>query len=411
MSVGAKFKETLARTRKRLTSLDDQPLGKAALVIIIFLDIFILVSIFNGLYEHTRQLSSPDEFIPSSCREIVINLHWNPTNRTDNLSQIIISSSNSYYRVEEKKQERHPVCAPFTDLLVQIKNDKALTGIFEDRNKTEREVKELQHRIDSLKGAYDTSLLETIAKQENQIKVDATKEDFQQKTSVLNTLKTRMASLDQTINNNTKIKQLLEKLQNLQDQDRQRVISDLRNLNFWYPVKKLGMLMIFMLPILVIFYTWNSISIINNRGLQTLVSSHLLGVSFIPVFCKALEAVYEIIPKKLLKKLLDLLESFKLVAIWHYLVIALAVIAALFLIYIFQKKLFSREKLIERRIAKGECQQCGKRLPVGAQACPFCGFGQFKACENCNKLRHVQGKYCQQCGTLSADMIPPLIGS
>ncbi len=403
MSVGEKLKDTLARTRKRLTSLDDQPLGKAALVIILFLDIFILISIFNGLYEHTRQLSSPDEYIPSSCREIVINRHWNPTNRTDNISQIIISTSNSYYRVEEKKKERHPVCLSYTDLLDQIKGDKGLVSIFEDRSKLEREAKELQRGIDSLKGAYDTSLLETIAKQENQTKVSATKEDFQQKTSALNILKTRIASLDQTINSNEKIKLLWGKLQGLQEQDRQRVITDLRTLNFWFPVKKLGMQMLFLLPLLAVFYVWNSSSIKNTRGLQTLVSSHLMGVSFIPILCKILETVYDIIPKKLLKRLIDFLESLKLVAIWHYLVIALAIVAALVLIYIFQKKLFSREKLAERRIAKGECQQCGKRLPPGAQACPFCGFAQFKACRNCNQLRHVQGKYCQQCGTLSAE--------
>ena len=403
MSMVEKFKVTLGRTRKRLVSLDDQPLGKAALVIILFLDIFILISIFNGLYEHTRQLSSPDEYIPSSCREIVINRHWNPTNRTDNLAQIIISTSTSYYRVEEKKKERHPVCGSYTDLLDQIKVDKALVSTFEERNKSEREAKELQRGIDSLKGAYDTSLLETIAKQENQTKVGATKEDFQQKTSALNILKLRITSLDQTINSNAKIKLFWEKLQGLQEQDRQRLLTDLRTLNFWYPVKKLGMQMLFLLPLVVVFYVWNSTSIKNNRGLQTLVSSHLMGVSCIPILCKTLETVYDIIPKKLLKRFIDLLESLKLVAIWHYLVITLAVVAALLLIYIFQKKLFSREKLIERRIAKGECQQCGKRLPLGAQACPFCGFAQFKPCLSCNKLRHVQGKFCQQCGTLSAE--------
>ena len=96
-----------------------------------------------------------------------------------------------------------------------------------------------------------------------------------------------------------------------------------------------------------------------------------------------------------MKKIIDLLESLKLVAIWHYLVIALAVAAALFLIYIFQKKLFSREKLIERRISKGECQQCGKHLPAGSQACPFCGFAQFKSCSTCNKEMHAYGKFCR----------------
>jgi len=205
------------------------------------------------------------------------------------------------------------------------------------------------------------------------------------------------------IDSNAKIKQLWEGLQGTQDQDRQTLLTDLRALNFWYPVKKLAMQMLFLLPLLAVFYAWNCVSIKNNRGLQVLVSAHLVGISFIPILCKTLETVYDIIPKKLLKRLIDLLESLKLVAIWHYLVMALAVAAALFLIYIFQKKLFSREKLIERRITKNECQQCGKHLPVGAQACPFCGFAQFKSCRNCNKMMHVHGKYCQLCGTLSAD--------
>lgn len=399
MSVGTTIKDKFGKIRTHLTSMDNQPLGKAALVIIIFLDIFILVSIFNGLDAHTKQLSSPDIYIPNTCREIVVNRQWNPTSRIDNLSQIIISSSTSYYRQEEKKNERHPVCMPYIDLVDQIKNDKALISIFEERNKSEREARELQREIDNLKGSYDTSLLETITKkQESQTKVTATKEDFLKKTAALDTLKSKIATLEQSINSDEKIKLLWEKLQTLQDQDRQKLLSDLRTINFWYPVKKLGMQMFFLLPLFIVFYAWNNASIKNNRGLQTLVSSHLLGISFIPILFKIIETVYDIIPKKLLKKVIDLLESLKLVAIWHYLVIALAVAAALFLIYIFQKKLFSREKLIERRISKGECQQCGKHLPSGSTACPFCGFVQYKPCSNCNNRMHVHGKFCRECG-------------
>jgi hypothetical protein len=404
MSVGAKFKDKFAKVRTHLISLDDQPLGKAALLIIIFLDIFIIVSIFDGLDAHTRQLSSPDAYIPNTCREIVVNRQWNPTNRIDNLSQIIISSSTSPYRDEEKRKERHPVCVPYVDLVDQIKNDKALARIFEDRNKSEREAKELQRAIDNLKGAYDTSLLETIAKQQgSQTKIDATRKDFQEKTSALNVLKVRIASLERTINGDTKVNQLWEKLESLKGQDRQTLITELRTLNYWFPAKKLGMQLIFLLPLFVVFYAWNNTSIRKNRGLQTLVSTHLLGISFIPILCKIIETVYDIIPKKLLKKLIDLLESLKLVAIWHYLVIALAVATALFLIYIFQKKLFSREKLIERRISKGECQQCGKHLPSGSTACPFCGFVQYKPCRKCNNQMHVHGKFCRECGQLAAD--------
>lgn len=399
MGLAARYRDKVNRVKNHLTSLDGQPLGKAALVIIIFLDIFILVSIFDGLEAHTNQLSPPDRYIPGICREMVVNRHWNPTNRIDHLSDIIVSSSTSYYREKTVAVERHPVCSPYVDLFERIKNDKALVGIFEERDRAEREAKELQRELERMKGAYDTSLLEVIAKKENgKTKVEEIRKQFQRKTDTLNSLQAKVAALEQSINREPKVRQLWEKLQGLQEQDRQRLIEDLRRLNFWYPAKKLGMQMIFLLPLFAIFYAWNSASIRKNRTLQALVSAHLLVVSFIPIFFKIIETVYDIIPKRVLEKLIRLLESLKLVAVWHYLVIALAVAAALLLIYLFQKKLFSREKLIERRISKGECQQCGKRLPSGSPACPFCGFAQYAACRHCQKLTHVHGSFCRECG-------------
>jgi hypothetical protein len=399
MNMTAKFKDAFSRVRSNLTSLDRQPLSKAALVIILFLDIFILTAIFNGLDEHTRQLTSPDDSIPYTCREIVINNRWNTTNRIDNLSQIVISHSNRYYPIEEKRKDLHPVCAPYLDLVDRIKNDKSLTLAFEDRSKFVQEARDLQREIGNLKGAFDTSLLETIAQQkQGQAHVQTLQKDIRKKTDALNTLQGQIVALDQKINGNEEIVLLWERLQGISDQDREILKTDLRSMYFWHPVKRLGMQMLFLLPLFAVFYVWNNASIRKNRGIQALVSSHLLVVSFIPIFFKIIETVYDIIPKKLLKKLMDLLESLKLVAVWHYLVIAAAVAAALFLIYIFQKKLFSREKLIERRISKGQCQECGKHLPAGSASCPFCGFGQFRACTSCGKPTLVYGKYCRECG-------------
>jgi hypothetical protein len=394
-----RIKDRLSRIKSNLTRLDDQPISKAALVVILFLDIFILMSVFNGLDEHTRQLPTPDDYIPYSCRDIVINRDWNPTNRIDNLSSIIISYSNSYYRIEEKKKDSHPVCAPYLDLFEQIKNDKELVAVFEERGKLDREAKELQRKISDLKGAYDTSLLETIARQkEGQANVNQIKKDLQEKTNTLNTLRGQIDALELKISGNGKVMLLWERLQGLQQTDQERLRADLRSIYFWYPIKRLGMQMLFLLPLFAIFYAWNDSSIRKGRGIQAIISTHLMVVSFIPIFFKIVETVYDIIPKKLLKKLIDLLESLKLVAIWYYLVIAIAVAAALFVIYVFQKKLFSREKLIERRIVKGQCQQCGKQLPLGSQSCPFCGFAQFKTCSSCNRPTQVFSKYCRECG-------------
>jgi hypothetical protein len=399
MSMFGTMKDKLSRIKSNLTSLDTQPISKASLIIILFLDIFILISIFEGLDKHTRQLSAPDDYIPYSCREIVINRDWNPTKRTDNLSGIILSYNNSYYPIEENKKERHPVCVPYLDLLDQMKNNKELIALFDDRGEFFREANTLQRDIDNLKGGYDTSLLETIAKQkEGQTNVESIKKDVQAKTNTLNALRAQIEAAEQKINGNGVVKLLWEKLVTIQPADREKLKSDLRTMYIWHPVKRLGMQMIFLLPLLAVFSFWNNASIKKSRGIQTLVSSHLLVVAFIPIFFKIIETVYDIIPKKLLKKLIDLLESLKLVALWHYLAIAVAIAAALLIIYIFQKKLFSRDKLMRRRIEKGLCQQCGKHLPPVSQACPFCGFAQFKTCGTCNQPSLVFAKFCKACG-------------
>jgi hypothetical protein len=396
MSIIGKFKRILSRFKVNLTSLDNQPLGKAAMVIILFLDLFILISIFDGLDEHTKQLTSPDDSIPVSCRDIVIDMEWNETNRIDHLSRIM---GSTYDRVEESGRELHPLCMPYLELLEQIKHDNRLDNVFEDRGNFFREAEDLQREISNLKGAYDTSLLERVAgEREGQANVEKIKGDVREKTNRLNILRGQITALEFTINNNEKVGPLWEKLQALQQSDREKLKSDLKNLTFWYPVKQLGMQMIFLLPLLAIFSLWNGVSIRKGRSIQALVSSHLMVVSFIPILFRIVETVNDIIPKILLKKLIELLERLNLVAIWYYLLIAVAVAVALILVYFFQKKLFSVEKLRERRISKGECQSCGKYLPVGSSNCPFCGFGQFKVCSHCNRATFVYGSCCRECG-------------
>ena len=77
------------------------------------------------------------------------------------------------------------------------------------------------------------------------------------------------------------------------------------------------MQLIFLLPLFLIFRAWNSASLRGGRGLQTLVSAHLLVVSFIPILFKLIEAVYRIIPHRLLAAVFEFLAAFRLVAIWH----------------------------------------------------------------------------------------------
>ncbi len=393
--------EKAQRFQQRLTRLDKQPLGKAALVIILFLDLFILVSIFDGLGAHTAQLTSPYEYIPKLCRDIVLDEEWNPTNRLEKLARTVSKYRGSHVRPDPRADLKplHATCEPLVLAYRAIRDDANLSRQLGDLLTQGKETRDLRTQLRRLKGAYDTALLETIAgKETRESRVATLRQEIADTTAAMEDRVSRQRLQAETIDQNARVRALYDRVEGINEADRTALREDLRRLNFWHPVKRLGMEMLFLLPLFLVFYLWNARSIARNRPFQALVSSHLLVVALIPVFFKLLELLYDILPRKLLRHIVELLESLRLVAIWHYLLIGAGVLAALAMIYLFQRKLFSREKLMQRRIARGQCQHCGLHLPADSRYCTACGTDQYRTCAGCNELTHVHGKYCQACG-------------
>lgn len=392
----------LRHVRDRLGRLDDQPLSRAALIVIVFLDLFSLSAIFDGLADHTAQLTGPDERVPPLCRSLVIESDWNATNRLDALADKVVASRHDFYDQMtggSNSVRQHPLCAPIATAYNAIRADEGLADNLEQSRRLRRETQDLRGELARMKGAYDTALLEKIAGEAPADKdTAAIAKTMAEKTAALNDRVGKQALLDAYIEQDPRVRELFSRVAAVSDAERRALREELRQLNFWYPAQRLGMQMLFLLPLVAAFYFWNAKSIARHRPFQTLVSSHLLIVVMIPVFVKLIELVYDIIPRRLLRQLIELLESAKLVAIWHYLLIAGAIVAALAVIYLFQKKLFSREKLLQRRIAKGQCQACGQQLPPGSAHCTTCGAAQFKACGHCGAPTPVHGRYCIACG-------------
>jgi hypothetical protein len=393
--------EKAQRFQQRLTRIENQPLGKSALVILLFLDFFILVSIFDGLAAHTAQLTLPAEHIPGLCRDVVLDSQWNPSNRLEQLAGMVSKYRNSYVLPDERAERKpvHAVCAPLIRAYNAIRDDQGVSRNLGDLLTLDKETGVLRAELERVKGAYDTALLEAIARKATmETRVASLRQELADKTAAMDELVGRRRLLAETVEQNERVRALYALVDGISEADRTTLRDDLRRLNFWYPVKRLGMEMLFLLPLFLVFYAWNARSIARDRPFQTLVSSHLLVVALIPAFCKLVELVYDILPRKLLRHVIELLESLKLVAIWHYLLIGVAVLAALALIVLFQRKLFSREKLMQRRIAKGQCQQCGLHLPADSRFCTACGVDQYRTCPSCQQLTHVYGKYCRSCG-------------
>lgn len=135
----AKIKERIINFKNRLIRINDkEPLSRLSLIIIIIVDLFILAVIFQGLSEHTRQLTSPDEFFPSQCRELFIQKEWSDTVFLTRLQDFMLSDYNNSYgydgRIKGAKTEiMHDSFRTFFKKTTIVATDKNLNRLFVNR--------------------------------------------------------------------------------------------------------------------------------------------------------------------------------------------------------------------------------------------------------------------------------------
>ncbi|NLW48308.1 MAG: zinc ribbon domain-containing protein [Firmicutes bacterium] len=366
------MKKMLLNFRDRMFRLsDDEPLSPLSVFVLILLDIFLLTVLFQGLNAQSRLLTTPDEYVPYICQRIIIHRDWTENNRLDKLSDIVIGYHRSTYR-EESPSKVDPLCKEVLDAINRVKTDQAVTQLFEERD----QLITLQDDIE--KSLKDVGSLAEVRNNPRYIG-----------------LANEILGINQKINSNPKVTNLWSIIAKASAQQ-EAVIKTLRNYRFIFPIYEVLLQFLFLLPLLVIFYIWYKKSV-NNR-FQSLISTHLLIVVSIPIFLKIIKLILNIIPEQIIKNFIDLLDSLKLIAIWYYIVIAIAIGVAVLLIYLLQKHLFNREKIIGKRIRNRNCVGCGKKLPVNDEHCFECGTGQYQVCPECGRLTYVNSKYCRVCG-------------
>jgi len=361
------FKMRFNEISSRLTRItENEPLSLLSIAIAVLLDLFVLVNLFTGLNEQTKQLTSPDEYIPYVCREILIDKNWVEENRIQELSHLILHEQRSYWEIIPDKTDKHPVCRDIYMTIKEIKSNRSLFAYFDERDK-------LVKRYNS----YDYY--------QRQINPEVDK--------ILSDIK----GIDEKINAFTVIKDFWTTISN-KDELSETLTKDLRRINITFSVRQLTFNILFMFPVIILLYIWNSVSIQKNRYLQIFISSHLLIVSFIPVFFEVCRAVFDIIPRKLFRQVIEFLESWNLIAIWYYIIMIAAVIISLFLIYLVQKKIFTKERLMRKRLEKKKCIDCGRPLPYQLNFCPFCGSSQSLICPSCRQETLQGASFCIKCG-------------
>ena len=403
-----KIKDRLLILKERLTNIgNEEPLSKLSLVVIMALDLFILFIIFGGMYDHTKQMTYPGEYIPNECQQIFIKNNWSPENQLTKLQKLILSDYNSYsygYDSQFSKNKievMHPVCKAFYAKVKLIKETKELETLFVSRQNLIKNQTQISYNFEESKNVSNTHLLTNIARKDNKTTpVLSIVKTIKTHTKKLEDITLKLSKIEEQINKTPEVMNLWEII-SPNNRQRENIIEDFKKFQYWHPVKKLVWQFVFLLPIFVTFYLWSSISVKRNNNIQILISSHMLTVASIPIILRIIEVVLDLIPHVFFKKLFKVLESLHLIAVWHYIVIFGSVGIALFTIYIIQKKIFNKARIYQKRLIKGECCHCGKRLLNKVSNCPFCGTKQLKVCNNCQEETDVGGPYCKNCGCKS----------
>lgn len=387
-------------------TVNNEPLNKVSLIVIILVDIFILINVFTGLNNISEWHLSPTQAYPCYSE-------WDnyKTQTTKNKDYEFLRSSLPYGSNEQRVRQRYQdtevghlgkvseICLNYgesKDKLNNPQNQKIITTI----NQTQDKISRLEQANNTIRQQYDSSLLEKIAGQSsgnsiNQVRAEKAKQELTQNSEKISTLKQEIANLQN---------QLLTKpesinfLSFLQDETKfNQVKKGYKDASFWYPSIQLVFQTIFLLPLILIALLVNNFSQRRGYGLIALISWHLLVIFIIPLILKVFEFLQVGI---IFQFLFDVISSLfgGLIFLISYAYILLIPLVGFGMIKFFQTVVFNPKIQAVNRIQKSQCIRCAKKIRPQDSHCPHCGYYQYIECHSCHNLTYKELPYCHHCG-------------
>ena len=384
-------------------NINNEPVNKVSLIVIIIIDLFILINVFSGLDSISRWYLSPYQAYP--CYTSWQNYQQNNNQDRDFLivSEALNNNVNLPSSYQEFSQghlgEISSICVNFTSLKEQINqpNNKLIFTSIEDKQK---QITSLQEKNKNIRSQYDSTLLEKIAGQPNNLsinQVEAQKARLELDKNNLNisNLQGEIKDLKQQLLTTPETVKFISFLNS--DTNFNEVKKGYDQASFWYPSIQIIFQLIFLLPLIFISLFVHKFAIEKGYDLLTLMSWHLLVIFFIPLLIKIFEFLQIGV---IFKSLLDIITIIfgGLVFLINYLYIFIIPAIGFAIIKFFQQIVFNPKNQASKRVEKSRCLSCGKKIYHDHLHCPHCGYSQYVECHNCHNLTYKLMPYCSHCG-------------
>lgn len=378
--------------KKELFSFKDEPLTKLSIFLLIILDIFILSNVIIGIGNETNKAPKAHIYYSYECIQ-----HFKQVKT----SYKKFNSSNYYINIHKK-----------SDLCIELKskiNVFSKTDIFKNNLKQirslEKKLRKNNDRLEEIRAKYNTRLFEQIAKMTNNKALNEAKLEY-------DTLNIDNKNLQKELGSIAKVTTLkgFDEYKNYVESNKELFKTQKENYIFWQPFKEYGYMLLFIFPLLVFFGFFYSRS--KKKQLKgekynpivKIITTHISFILILPIIWYSLTLIYHVIPKTLLKNLIEFLVSIGLVSLLNYFSIVLIILFFGGLIYYIQKRTarLKQERIIKKDYKKlisfSRCFECEYTIDYDKKHCPFCGTHLHEPCSECNEETIFHESYCKSCG-------------
>ncbi|MBP0018780.1 MAG: hypothetical protein J7647_14690 [Cyanobacteria bacterium SBLK] len=399
----SKMRRLCSRFLNKSRNVQNEPINKVTLIVIIVIDIFILFNVFSGLDNISHWYLNPAAAHP--CY-----FEWSDyrdSETPDKDWQIIRDSLQQDIKFRENFQRAEKghlgsvsaTCLNYGNLkdeVNRLENQKISTDI--DRRQTN--INNLEERNRRIREQYDSTLLEKIAGQPrdrsiNDVDSDKVKQELEKNNHNIAAFKEEITTLKNELLSQSEIINFITFLD--ENEEFATLETSYKRASFWYPSIQITFQAIFLLPLLVLALSLHNFSEKKGYGLMALMSWHLLVIFLIPLLIKIFQFLqfggfFQFLFKfisKLLGGLLFLI---------NYLYIFIIPALGFGIIKFFQKIVFNPKIQAANRVQQSRCIKCAKKLQPHDSHCPHCGYYQYTECPNCHNLTYKKLSYCKECG-------------
>lgn len=392
-----KWLEKSRGMKNDLLNFKDEPLSGLSVLLLIILDIFIFTNVMIGVNGETAKVPQVGYYYPSDCtkhfKEVQTSYRgFEGYQYRKRYEAHLRPHLSGYCRELDQKMELFTLQEGYKRNLKSIQN-------IESRQRQNRA------RLEQISNQYNTRLFERIAQMPNNTGLKDAKIEYDALMLDNEKLEKELASIP-SVTTLEGYKTYAEYIKN----NTAKFMEAKESYAFWQPFKAYGHMLIFILPLLILFGFFYKR--MKNKELQQkeynpvvkIISAHISLILALPLIWYTLTLIYHVLPKTLLKELIEFLVGIGLISILNYLAIFLVVLFFGGLIYFIQKRTLRRKQAVsyaknyKKLLSWSQCFECEYKIDYAKEHCPFCGVKLHEACPVCSRQTNRHEPYCSHCG-------------